>query len=350
MALLPVRITDLPAAGALVGSEKLPLDQVGTTVGATTGALKSFAQVGTVLATEKGVANGVATLDATGKVPSAQLGPLAITETYVAANQAAMLALSAQTGDVAVRSDLNKSFILKGSNAALLADWQELLTPTDTVLSVNGFTGAVSLVASNIPVTPTGGIASTTLQAALAELDGEKAPTSHNHDAAEITSGVLPMTRGGTGGSTAAEALINLGAMSDVANVGQLNITGTPASVTSAGLPSSRAFMINLNGITHDSVSAQTFRVELSIDGGASWSTPLPLSTVIAGATQCFGQAFLIKTGAGSTRLSPISGTPSSLWFMTGTNTAPLAAINALRFSPSAGNFSGGSISVMAFK
>jgi hypothetical protein len=56
-----------------------------------------------------------------------------------------MLALTAQTGDVAVRTDVNKSFILTASPATTLGNWQELLTPTDAVLSVDGNTGAISL-------------------------------------------------------------------------------------------------------------------------------------------------------------------------------------------------------------
>ena len=38
------------------------------------------------------------------------------------------------------------------------------------------------------------------------------APTAHNHSAANITSGILPIARGGTGASTAAAAKANLGA------------------------------------------------------------------------------------------------------------------------------------------
>lgn len=57
-----------------------------------------------------------------------------------------MLALSnAGQGDIAVRTDINKTFILKRKPASILANWQELLTPTDAVQSVNGKTGAVVL-------------------------------------------------------------------------------------------------------------------------------------------------------------------------------------------------------------
>lgn len=94
---------------------------------------------------EKGAANGVATLDAGGKLTSTQLPDITITDTYPVASEAAMLALTCQRGDIAVRSDINRSFILKGNNPSLLADWQELLTPTDTVLSVAGKTGVVTL-------------------------------------------------------------------------------------------------------------------------------------------------------------------------------------------------------------
>lgn len=94
---------------------------------------------------QKGAANGVATLGADSKIPSTQLPAIAITDTFAVNSQANMLALTAETGDVAVRTDINKSFILTASPASTLANWQELLTPTDAVTSVDGATGAVSL-------------------------------------------------------------------------------------------------------------------------------------------------------------------------------------------------------------
>ena len=61
-----------------------------------------------------------------------------------------MLALTAEVGDICVRTDLNKSFILKVAGASTLANWQELLTPSDAVQSVNGMTGAVTLNKSHV--------------------------------------------------------------------------------------------------------------------------------------------------------------------------------------------------------
>ena len=108
--------------------------------------------LGTAAVLNTGTSAGQIPVLATGgKLPSSVFPALAITDTFVVASEAAMLALSAaETGDVAVRSDLNKSFILRGTNPAVLADWQELLTPTDAVLSVNGQTGIVVLTTQHI--------------------------------------------------------------------------------------------------------------------------------------------------------------------------------------------------------
>jgi hypothetical protein len=94
---------------------------------------------------QKGANNGIAPLDGSGKVPLDHIPASAIAEVFVVSTQAAMLALSAGVGDIAVRTDLNKSFILQATPATTLGNWIELLTPTDAVLSVDGLTGAVSL-------------------------------------------------------------------------------------------------------------------------------------------------------------------------------------------------------------
>jgi hypothetical protein len=71
-------------------------------------------------------------------------GPIALTTVQVAANQTAQLALTAEEGDVAVRSDEKKSYMHNGGSAGTMNDWTELQTPTDSVLSVNSQTGAIT--------------------------------------------------------------------------------------------------------------------------------------------------------------------------------------------------------------
>lgn len=113
--------------------------------------------LGTASALDTGTSQGnIPVLGTNGKLPSSVVPASAITDTFVASSQASMLALSsAEVGDICVRTDLNKTFILKAEPYSTLANWQELLTPTDAVLSVNGQTGAVSLSASDVGAVPT---------------------------------------------------------------------------------------------------------------------------------------------------------------------------------------------------
>lgn len=80
-----------------------------------------------------------------GVVPTSQLPSLALTDVNVVASQAAQLALTAQEGDIAIRSDQSKTYVHNGGTASTMADWTELSSPTDAVTSVNGQTGLVVL-------------------------------------------------------------------------------------------------------------------------------------------------------------------------------------------------------------
>jgi hypothetical protein len=78
-----------------------------------------------------------------GKVPVSQIPSIAIGESFTAANEAAMLALVAEIGDIAVRTDLgNARYILVDDDPTVLGNWQVLAT-TGGVTSVNGDTGDV---------------------------------------------------------------------------------------------------------------------------------------------------------------------------------------------------------------
>jgi hypothetical protein len=86
-------------------------------------------------------------------IPQTSASPLTITDVFVVNSEAAMLALStAQVGDVAIRTDQNKSYILSSSAPGTLSNWKELLTPPDAVSSVDGQTGSVSLSSTYQPV------------------------------------------------------------------------------------------------------------------------------------------------------------------------------------------------------
>lgn len=117
----------------------------------TTAEKAKLAGLGTAAEKNVGTASGnVPVLDADGKLAASVIPSVAITDTFVVASQAAMLALTAQVGDIAIRTDLSKTFILQTEPASTLGNWKELATPTDAVTSVAGRTGAVTLTKADV--------------------------------------------------------------------------------------------------------------------------------------------------------------------------------------------------------
>ena len=113
--------------------------------------LSKITGAGTAANKDTGIAAGqVPVLDTNGKLDAGILPSIAITDTFPVASEAAMLALTAQTGDVAVRTDLsNQAFILSANDATVLANWISL-SSAGSVTSVNGQSGAVVLTAANV--------------------------------------------------------------------------------------------------------------------------------------------------------------------------------------------------------
>ena len=98
--------------------------------------------LGTASTCDTGTSQGnVPVLNSNGKLDTTILPSLAITDTFTAANESAMLALSAEKGDVCIRTDESKTYILQSEPASTLSNWIELAL----VQSVNGKTGTVIL-------------------------------------------------------------------------------------------------------------------------------------------------------------------------------------------------------------
>jgi len=117
---------------------------------------------------QKGVANGVASLDGTGKVPSAQL-PAYVDDVLEFANLAAF-PVTGSTGIIYVALDTNKCYRWSGSTYIEISP--------APVTSVNGQTNAVSLDALDIPFTPTTTITSTNVQDAIEEVEASAAAST----------------------------------------------------------------------------------------------------------------------------------------------------------------------------
>lgn len=95
-------------------------------------------------------AGNIPVLGENGKMDVSMLPSIALMDTFPVKNQSEMLALDAQRGDIAIRSDIKKSFILAADDPTALASWKELLTPDCNVTSVAGKTGTVVLVKADV--------------------------------------------------------------------------------------------------------------------------------------------------------------------------------------------------------
>jgi hypothetical protein len=101
--------------------------------------------------TEMGAASGVATLDSAGKLLTTQVPDLSIV-TYLGsvASQAAMLALTGQSGDWCNRTDTGTVYVIIGTDPSQLSSWMQLNYPTAPVTSVAGRTGAITLNSADV--------------------------------------------------------------------------------------------------------------------------------------------------------------------------------------------------------
>jgi hypothetical protein len=177
-------------------------------------------------AASKNVANGVAGLDSSGQISSAQLPAIAITSVYTVASQAAQLALTSQEGDVAVRTDESKSYIKNTGTAGTMADWTLLQTPLDVVLSVNGDTGAVSITPASI------GAATTSHTHAPTDITGTAVITSDSRLSAAAQGTASVRAIAGTGSALTAAASDHTHTKTDVGlgNVDNTADTAKPVS------------------------------------------------------------------------------------------------------------------------
>ena len=92
-------------------------------------------------ASQKAANNGIATLGNDGKIPSVQIPAISFQSASVVNSQASMLALSGLVvGSIAIRTDVNKNFVLSTTPSSTLSNWIELATP-NSVTSVNAYAG-----------------------------------------------------------------------------------------------------------------------------------------------------------------------------------------------------------------
>ena len=100
--------------------------------------------LGTAALVNTGTQRGdIPVLSVSGKLSESVLPPAAFTDIYTCEDEEEMLSSPAQKGDFALRTDVNKTFILTQSVPESLSAWKEILVPA--VTSVNGNTGTVTV-------------------------------------------------------------------------------------------------------------------------------------------------------------------------------------------------------------
>lgn len=189
--------------GPITGSGNITISYASGYQGFTTAQATTIANLGStyVQRTMMGANNGVATLDANGKLELNQLPALAVVDVFPVPNQAAMLALDAERGDMAIREDLEgATFVLRQEPATALANWIQITTPGAGVKSVNLSGGTTGLTVTGGPITSSGTF---------------------------ILAGTVALAHGGTGATNAAGARSNLGLGSIATQAANnVNITG----------------------------------------------------------------------------------------------------------------------------
>ena len=146
------------------------------------------------------------------------------------------------------------------------------------ITSVFGRTGAVvssanDYSAGQVSNSPAGSVSSTTVQSAINELDAEKASLSHAHSTSDLTSGTLPLARGGTASNLSSTGgtgqYLKQSSSGAVVTVGTIAASDIPSSVDAVKIANgtvTNANFQNLAGVT----SAIQTQLDARITGSAT--------------------------------------------------------------------------------
>lgn len=189
------------------------------------------AQVGALPTSQKGAANGVASLDSNGKIPSSQIPSIALGDALAVADQAARYALSVsqvQNGDLVRQSDTGGLYsVIDDANLDNSSGWLLLTSPSAApVDSVFGRTGAVTAqsgdydsdkISNTSTINGGAGSVSDALEATASSLSSHASNTSNPHG----------VTAGQVGAYTISEVNTKL---ADVSNLGGGSVSNTEFS------------------------------------------------------------------------------------------------------------------------
>ena len=258
------------------------------------------------------------TTQVTGTLPIGNMAAVALTTVQTAADETAHLALTAEEGDVVVRSDENKTYIHNGGSAGTMADYTLLATPTDSVTSVDGNTGAVTTL--QIGTTNTTALAGDTtfafseITSTPTTIAGYGITDAFDGAFASLTS--KPTTIAGYGITDALE----LGTSSTTALAGDTalfdgafgSLSGTPTTIAGYGITD--AFDGEFSSLANTPTTISGYGITDAFDGAFGSLSGTPTTVAGYGITDAFDGDYTNLTNQPTLfdgAYSSLSGTPT---------------------------------------
>jgi len=280
------------AVGSLVFNA--PLTQSGTNIGITQSSVTNngylsatdFASFSNKIdATQKGANNGVATLGNNGKIPSSQIPAISFQSVNVVANQTDMLALNnAVAGSIAIRTDLNKNYVLSQTPASQLSNWVELVTP-NAVNAVNGYAGPSVVLTTNDIGTVVNKRYVTDVQSAVLS------NTSGVNTGDQTISLIGDVTGTGTGtfSATLANTAVSAGSYGSATSIPTFSVDAKGRLTAASTIPFSSITNVNAGNLTGTTLASNVVNSSLTsvgtINSGIWSATTIAISNGGTGAT-----------------------------------------------------------------
>ena len=271
--------------------------------------------LGTAASLDAGVANGVATLDSSGKVPTSQIplqGDLNYQGAWNASTNTPTLTSSVGTKGYYYVVSVAGTTNLNGITDWQIGDWAvfngsiwQKIDNTDAVTSVNGYTGTVVLNYSDVGAQPAGTYVTSVGATSPVTSTGGTTPTIAIPQSSGSASGYLSSTDWNTFNNKGSGSVTSV---SGTGSVSGITLSGT---VTSTG-------NLTLGGA-----------LDLSSPPVIGGTTPAAITGTIVTATNKFVGSYFDASGSGGGSLRNASGTAVFQWGGGGgTNITVSAAIN----------------------
>jgi hypothetical protein len=262
-----------------------------------------------------------------GKIPTDQLPAIAINDTFQASTQAAMLALTAQRGDMCWRTDTTRMYVLAAEPASTLANWIVFDVPPNGVISVNGVTGqTIVLTPANfglgsVPNFPAAtqtqaeaGVSATTLMTPQRTLQAMQASTVN-----KVYRGALelqPHTSAGLPAAAPPDVILDFNATSGTDAALTISHDGSSESFSFGLAPADGFIWIDTAALASADDYANAFAAALTLSGlsAVAVAGEVVLSSAQAGAhvhlsaVVVTGNIGVVGGGSGSDATDPTGG------------------------------------------